>query len=126
MAVSLGVTIAIPLGFALYQVLLQEIHGIYVSPNVWLQFWLRDPTMLISFGLAYGSIGALWHGGFGIIQHCTVRFLLFADEKIAWNYAGFLDAASDHLLLRKVGGGYIFIHQLLRDYFAEQLSQDGQ
>jgi len=30
----------------------------------------------------------------------------------------FLDEAAERLLLRKVGGGYIFVHRLLLDYFA--------
>ncbi len=35
-----------------------------------------------------------------------------------WNYARFLDYAAERILLRKVGGGYIFIHRLLMEYFA--------
>jgi hypothetical protein len=34
------------------------------------------------------------------------------------NYPRFLDYAYDRILLRKVGGGYIFVHRLLQDYFA--------
>ncbi len=30
----------------------------------------------------------------------------------------FLDDATDRLLLRRVGGGYLFIHRLLLEYFA--------
>lgn len=33
-------------------------------------------------------------------------------------YAAFLDYAADCLFLRKVGGGYMFIHRMLLDYFA--------
>ena len=33
-------------------------------------------------------------------------------------YVAFLDYAADCILLRKVGGGYIFVHRLLLDYFA--------
>ncbi|HEY0601910.1 MAG TPA: hypothetical protein VGD58_03320 [Herpetosiphonaceae bacterium] len=35
-------------------------------------------------------------------------------------YVSFLDFAAQCILLRKVGGGYIFIHRLLLDYFAKQ------
>jgi hypothetical protein len=31
----------------------------------------------------------------------------------------FLDEAADRLLLRKVGGGYVFVHRLLLDHFAD-------
>jgi hypothetical protein len=30
----------------------------------------------------------------------------------------FLDYTADRIFLRKVGGGYIFIHRMLLDYFA--------
>src|SRR5205814_6953841 len=35
-----------------------------------------------------------------------------------WKYPRFLDYASERILLRKVGGGYIFVHRLLLEYFA--------
>jgi hypothetical protein len=35
-----------------------------------------------------------------------------------WNYPRFLDYAAERILLRKVGGGYIFVHRLLLEYFA--------
>ena len=34
-----------------------------------------------------------------------------------WNYPRFLDYAAERILLRKVGGGYIFTHRLLLEYF---------
>lgn len=37
-----------------------------------------------------------------------------------WRYVDFLDFAAQRILLRKVGGGYIFIHRMLLDYFAAQ------
>ncbi len=33
-------------------------------------------------------------------------------------YARFLDYCHERILLRKVGGGYIFVHRLLQEYFA--------
>jgi len=35
-----------------------------------------------------------------------------------FNYIRFLDYATSRLFLRKVGGGYIFIHRMLLEYFA--------
>jgi hypothetical protein len=34
------------------------------------------------------------------------------------NYVRFLDCAAGRIFLRKVGGGYIFVHRLLLEYFA--------
>jgi hypothetical protein len=36
----------------------------------------------------------------------------------ARNLARFLDQATSLVFLRKVGGGYVFIHRLLLEYFA--------
>jgi eukaryotic-like serine/threonine-protein kinase len=36
----------------------------------------------------------------------------------------FLDYAADHVLLQRVGGGYRFVHILLRDYFADLSQQE--
>jgi hypothetical protein len=36
------------------------------------------------------------------------------------HYARFLDTCASAGLLRKVGGGYIFAHRYLLEYFAEQ------
>ena len=35
-----------------------------------------------------------------------------------WNVVPFLDYATERIFLRKVGGGYIFVHRLLLEYFA--------
>ncbi len=35
-----------------------------------------------------------------------------------WNLVQFLDEATDCILLRRVGGGYSFVHRLILDYFA--------
>jgi hypothetical protein len=47
-----------------------------------------------------------------------LRLLLWQAGAIPLRYSYFLDYAAELLLLRKVGGGYIFIHQLLLDFFA--------
>jgi len=81
---------------------------------------------LIGFGLSDGigvglaTAGVVWasSGGFASVQHFFLRLRLWRAGVIPWQYARFLDYASECILLRKVGGGYIFIHRLLLDYFA--------
>src|SRR5260370_10075692 len=70
------------------------------------------------FGLA--TAGAVWatSGGVASVQHFFLRLRLWRAGYIPWRYARFLDYASECILLRKVGGGYIFMHRLLLDYFA--------
>jgi hypothetical protein len=54
-----------------------------------------------------------------------LRVLLWREGAIPWNYPHFLDYAAQHILLRKVGGGYIFLHRLLLDYFANLETEPG-
>jgi len=48
----------------------------------------------------------------------VIRLLLWRAGSIPWNYPGFLDFAAQCILLRKVGGSYLFVHRLLLEYFA--------
>jgi len=57
-------------------------------------------------------------GGLACIQHITLRLFLQRKKFMPWNYPEFLDYAAERILLRKVGGGYIFLHRLMLDYFA--------
>jgi serine/threonine protein kinase len=109
--------------------------------TLWLIYWLigwlssevLGPTGFVSFlgvvdgwlflhlgltGLTAGLLVGLLTGGLAFIQHFILRFLLWRAGSIPWNYTRFLDYAADRILLRKVGGGYIFVHRLLLDYFA--------
>jgi hypothetical protein len=61
----------------------------------------------------------LWAGGRAALQHLVLRLLLTRNQAAPWKYVRFLDEATDRLLLRKVGGGYVFVHRLLLDYFAD-------
>jgi eukaryotic-like serine/threonine-protein kinase len=61
----------------------------------------------------------LWVGGRSSLQHLVLRILLVRNKAAPWKYVSFLDEATDRLFLRKVGGGYVFIHRLLLDYFAD-------
>ncbi|GAB4203432.1 MAG: hypothetical protein Fur006_57730 [Coleofasciculaceae cyanobacterium] len=62
--------------------------------------------------------GLLSPAGIACIQHLTLRLVLLCDRYIPWNYAHFLDYATQLIFLQKVGGGYIFIHRLLLEHFA--------
>jgi hypothetical protein len=66
-----------------------------------------------------GVLAALPFGGLDVVQHFVLRIVLYLKGYIPWNYAQFLDYAAERIFLRKVGGGYIFIHRLLMEYFME-------
>ena len=90
---------------------------------VWFFECVRDPFYLICIGLAVGSMAGLaGNQGSGIIsiQHLILRVFLCWKGKISWNYADFLDYASERLLMKKVGGGYVFYHRMLMEHFAQK------
>lgn len=53
-----------------------------------------------------------------VIKHFSLRLVLYFTGKIPWNYARFLDYATERTILQRVGGGYRFIHRLLQEHFA--------
>lgn len=73
----------------------------------------------LSFGLAVG-------GGEACLKHGILRFILFCQGRIPWNYTRFLDYAAERIFLQKVGGGYIFIHRLLLEHFAAMEPNDSE
>jgi serine/threonine protein kinase len=103
-----------------------------------LPIWLLPTTMLMLPGHLItvniqAAIGAylilglpmLWgffiamFGGYATLQHVLLRQLLQREYNIPRNMALFLNHATELILLRKVGGGYIFIHRYLLEYFAD-------
>lgn len=70
-------------------------------------------------GISFGLVGGLMFGGTDtIIKHLLLRFMLWRNGDIPTNYAKVLDHAASLILLRKVGGGYIFVHRYLLEHFA--------
>lgn len=69
-------------------------------------------------GVLLGGLLAGLVPGIACLQHFTLRTVLFWSGAIPWNYARFLDYATERCFLQKVGGGYIFVHRLLLEHFA--------
>lgn len=67
------------------------------------------------FGFSFGMVAG---GAEACIKHFIIRILLFYKGSIPWDYARFLDYATERIFLQKVGGGYIFVHRLLLEHFA--------
>jgi hypothetical protein len=63
-------------------------------------------------------MGILAYGGAAALSHLVLRYVLVTIDAIPLNYVRFLDHCVDHIFLRRVGGGYIFIHRLLMEHFA--------
>ena len=88
-------------------------------PMGWLMIGLMGGLSLRLIGLTFGLIDRVVNGGKDCIQHFSLRLVLYRNKYIPWNYARFLDYAADRIFLQKVGGGYIFIHRMLMEHFAQ-------
>ncbi len=81
-------------------------------------------------GLAGGAAGALFGatvfalisamlvGGYTCLQHLILRLLLWRNRFTPLRYVDFLEYAVERILLRRVGGGYAFVHRAMLEYFA--------
>lgn len=70
----------------------------------------------MAIGIIPFFIGAL-QGGDACIQHVALRLVLWFNRVLPLSLIPFLDYCDGQIILRKVGGGYMFIHRLLLEYF---------
>lgn len=85
----------------------------------------RDARLAISLGLALGvaigGLAAMLNGGMAVVRHYLLRWRLFRSQVAPLDYTAFLDHACDRLgFLEHVGGGYMFIHRMVLEHFAER------
>jgi hypothetical protein len=59
-----------------------------------------------------------WFGGLAWCQHGALRFMLARRGRLPWRLVPWLERMVARGLLRRVGGGYIFLHRSLLEYFA--------
>ncbi|VXD10912.1 conserved membrane hypothetical protein [Planktothrix paucivesiculata PCC 9631] len=73
--------------------------------------------LISGFGLAL--VFSIFLGGdMAVIEHYTLRFVLWCSGATPLNYVDFLSYAAERPLIQQVGGRYRFIHDLLREYLA--------
>jgi hypothetical protein len=75
-------------------------------------------------GLFFGWFFGLYYGGIAFIQHQAMRFVLTRAKLLPRRLIPFLDYCTELIFLRRVGGGYIFVHRLLMEHFAAMYSEN--
>ncbi|MDJ0713882.1 MAG: NACHT domain-containing protein [Prochloraceae cyanobacterium] len=78
----------------------------------------------IVIGFSAGLVSSLYRTGFIIIQHFSLRTILWLNNYAPCHYKKFLNYCTDRLLLQRVGGGYRFIHRLLQEHFAQMWEEE--
>lgn len=92
------------------------------GPAIWLDSTedsLQSNFMLASWLIILASVG-LHRGGSAGVKHYSLRLVLWltgATPSLS-RFIPFLDHCAKLILLKKVGGGYMFIHRSLLEYFA--------
>jgi hypothetical protein len=113
MLLTLRNSLLIGLGFGLLAGLMIGLfNGLFYGS------WQNALNLGGAFFIGVGAAAFGIYGGVDVIQHYTLRLILWRRNHIPLNYIGFLDYAAERIFLQKVGGGYIFIHRLLLEHFA--------
>jgi eukaryotic-like serine/threonine-protein kinase len=99
----------------LFGLLLGLISAVLVTLGSGLQAGLWVGLLV---GLFAGLFTGLLNGGGAYLRHLLLRALLVRNGVAPWNYVAFLDHAAERILLRKAGGGFLFVHRMLLEYFA--------
>jgi hypothetical protein len=73
--------------------------------------------------LIFALVVGLNRGGSAVVKYYGLRLILWANGCLPFEFIKFLDQCAKLIFLKKVGGGYIFIHRMLLDYFADLAPQ---
>ncbi len=79
--------------------------------------WPATIPWIVGVGLYLSLMSGLAYGGLAALQHRRFRGLCYHDGFLPAHPIHFWDYAAERSLLRKIGGGYTFIHALLLEYF---------
>jgi hypothetical protein len=74
----------------------------------------------LAFGLGFGVVFALLFGFDAVLFHFAFRLWLRVNDKGPLRWGRFLNWATPHLLLRRNGPSYQWIHLELRDFLARR------
>jgi NACHT domain len=98
--------------------------GLFVGPTIGLYGLLIRPQVGLLVGLLLGLGLAVFFacefGGKAYIDHYLLRLILAPSHVAPWHYGRLLQESVDRILMRRVGGGYSFIHSMFQEYFATQ------
>jgi hypothetical protein len=95
--------------------------GLYFGLIVGLSFFVIGKLvdgLFLSFRLIEKLVDEFQYYSHAGIHRLIILLILWRSGAMPWNIPRFLDYCADRIFLRKVGGGYIFVHRLLMEHFA--------
>jgi NACHT domain-containing protein len=78
--------------------------------------------ILLAMLVVYGLVMFIVSGGATLIRHYVLRLILWVRGEAPLRYGRFLDQTAHLAFMRRVGGGYAFIHRLFLEHFASRHS----
>ena len=82
-------------------------------------FFKNVTISVLVTALILGLIFGMFTGGIALSQHYSLRFVLARYGLLPQRLIPFLEYVVNLIMLRRVGGSYIFVHRLLMEHFAE-------
>jgi hypothetical protein len=73
---------------------------------------------LLGATVAGFALGFWFIGGYVALKHVSLRLALALQRRLPLRLIGFLDPATRLILLRRAGGGWVFIHRRLQEHLA--------
>ena len=115
LGVSLGFGIPVGLAFAFV------INPYVTRPLIEVVEHQGNPSLVIGVAVGLFVFTALFliYGGFTVLMHGVLRLWLAWRTPLPFNLQRALDRAVELRLMRRVGGGYLFLHRTLLDHFAD-------
>lgn len=71
----------------------------------------------LSSGMVTAYAIGLWYGGFELLKHAVLRVLMAYNGTLPLGLGSFLAHCARLKFLQRAGGGYLFVHPLLREHF---------
>lgn len=80
------------------------------------------PTLIAAYTVYL--IGMMMHGGAVLARHKRLRVLIARRGYFPRDFEAFLEFSASRVIMRRAGGGYVFIHSYMQDYLASLWGDD--
>ena len=87
-------------------------------------WYLLGQISLLAIIIVSGILSLVFFSSPYLIDPIITRLLLSRNHLLPLKLVPFLDYCVDLIFLRRVGGGYIFVHRLLMEHFAAMYQED--